>query len=158
MALSWNSAKGIVDVVAADVCCQAVINDPLAWGGSFWLAGTIRNLALILGQVDKNDLDRISCIGISMTTAEVLQAALTRGSAGMKAKLSNVRNVSTCGRISSYGVHHHATWIVMKDMTEYVFDWHPTLNTRNPIISRRADWGRCRGEVEFSRFPRAGWA
>ncbi len=157
MALSYTTAKGIVDIVDADICCQAVINDPYGWGGSFWLAGTIRNLILILGQVDKVDLDRVSCVGISMTTAEVLSEVLNKGSSSQRAKLAGVRNVSTCHRVSGGGVHHNATWVVMKDMSEYVFDWHPTLQTRNPLISRRADWGRCKGAVEFVKFPSSGW-
>jgi len=40
----------------------------------------------------------------------------------------------------------------MKDGTDYVFDWWPTLNPQNPLISTRAQWGVGGSTVEFRRF------
>ena len=154
MPLSWNEAKQIIDVVRADPCCQAVINDPLAWGEGLWLAGSIRNIALILGgmyEADRESFDRVSCVGISKNTAEAVNFASARGTK----LLPTVRNSSICHRVL-HKVHHNGTWIVMTDRTEYVFDWHATLNIRNPVISTRKDWTKGQGAIDFFHFPTSG--
>lgn len=50
------------------------------------------------------------------------------------------------------GYAHKGTGIAMKDGTDYVFDWWPTLNPKNPLISTRAHWGVGGSSIEFRRF------
>jgi hypothetical protein len=43
-------------------------------------------------------------------------------------------------------------WVRMKGDTEYVFDWHATLNIYNPILSQAADWPQALNEVPAASF------
>jgi hypothetical protein len=95
----------------------------------------VRNFALILAGMGPEDAEfvRVSCVGI----AEVTQAVIFGET--LKGKLPKVRSSRTTQRTVKNFVHS-ATYVSMKDGTEYVFDWWPTLNPKNPLISTYPQW------------------
>lgn len=74
------------------------------------------------------EFDSKICRGIALTTRVAIMASVLSG------KLPKVQSSYVAERVVS-GYPHAATNIYMKDGTEYVFDWWPTLNPRNPLIS-----------------------
>jgi hypothetical protein len=66
-------------------------------------------------------------------------------------KLPKVRS-SLVVRRNVDGFEHKGTGVAMKDGTEYVFDWWPTLNSKNPLISPRALWAVGGSTIEFRSF------
>jgi hypothetical protein len=69
----------------------------------------------------------------------------------LQGKLPTLRSSRVAMRTVK-GYAHSATGIAMKDGTDYVFDWWPTLNQQNPLISTRAQWGVGGSTVEFRKF------
>lgn len=47
------------------------------------------------------------------------------------------------------GYEHKGTGVVMKDGSDYVFDWWPTLTAGNPLISTLAQWANGGTTVEY---------
>jgi hypothetical protein len=111
-------------------------------------SGGARNLFLnqIAGLDEKDEtFIRVSCTGIAQRT----QAVVFVGA--MKGDLPKVRSASIVSRTVN-GFAHNATGVSMKDGCDYVFDWWPTLNPSNPIISRRVEWMVAHGGVEYRLF------
>jgi hypothetical protein len=155
MALSKETARKIINVVKTDTDCQKAVsfdsNDASDWisllGGTYFMMGgispgSVRNAYyitknLLLGrEIEQDDYQssRI-CIGIVASTVKALSRAL------MQKRLPEVKAVSGSSRVL-HGIHHTATWVRLADETEYVFDWHPTLDLENPMLSKADDWNR----------------
>jgi hypothetical protein len=115
------------------------------------LAGAVRNLMLIAGDIlpfstrsfsdilgNKPDNTRLLCLGIVVVTQKAILA-----------QRNTLPEMASCAAVSRvhWGVHHSATWIRMKDGSEYVFDWHATLNIFDPLLSRNEDWPEAKGAV-----------
>lgn len=155
--LTRSTSAAIVDVVASDPMCRAVIEDPVTISvfRNLRLAGGIRNLALILAGLDNTDplLQRVSCVGISIRTAQAIYEAGTRYAAtiGRPAKIPEVSHAIRASRVV-HGIHHHSTRVFMTDGTDYVFDWHPTLDLRNPVLYHTSDWRTDQNGVDFRSF------
>lgn len=155
MALSKAAASEIVKVVEADVNCRNVIlwNPNLAFIrfplDFMQITGSIRNLWFdyLLGKKKMEDDEEKSsriCIGITMFTVIALVAALRQR------KLPGVRSIAGISRVTGiFNVHHTATRIRMDDDSEYVFDWHATLQVSNPVISKMSDWVDARRLTSF---------
>ncbi len=158
--LSTKDAQAIVNLVANDVCCRAVIKGPnnalFRYTGQ---SGRIRNFANAVsesfGLLGPEDVQRVSCIGISATTSQAVNQAGTRmaGIRKVKAILPNVTNAIQCSRVIN-GWHHHGCRVVMKDGTDYVFDWWRTMDPRNPWLYKTADWREDINAVPYISFKR----
>jgi hypothetical protein len=88
------------------------------------------------------------CTGISSATADAISAAVQC----RVALVSRVAKVTTISRVGFLGTDHTATHIFMTDGTEYVLDFHATLNSRNPMVHKAADWRNSTGGVTFKSF------
>lgn len=155
MALSRQTAKKIIDVVAADHTCQRIIriepdkNFLLPLFPSILrftnLAGSFRNASMMLQlkYTGDKEFDEKICIGIRIITVAAIIKALGR-----------LPEIHTAGQVHrvNWGNHHEATWIKMKDNTEYVFDWHATLTIHDPLISRVENWVKGDIAVHFLIF------
>jgi hypothetical protein len=146
MALSRNVAQKIIDVVAADAECWRAIDpnpnkyDPLRAVGQkvaefAQISGGLRNAAMLAAGKGQGDevFDRKICLGIALVTQKAILKAVTAR------QLPEVLSCAGLHRVH-WGIHHQATWVRMADDTEYVFDWHATLNVRNPSISKAPNW------------------
>jgi hypothetical protein len=110
-------------------------------------AGAARNLAMVLmlkGPGDE-EFDSKICRGIALTTKVAIVASVLNG------KLPKVQSSYVAERVVK-GYPHAATNLYMKDGTEYVFDWWPTLNPRNPLVSSLAVWRVAGKSVEYKAF------
>lgn len=158
MALSKSQATAIVEVVAAHPPSIARIQKdpwrdsalthalPDSWGAT----GASRNWRLVLTGRDPTDpaIAATVCTGIADSTMEALTKALN----GRPGALPGVKSINVLSRNGTLGTDHTATLIVMADGTEYVFDWHATLNPRNPMISKKRDWLDSRGGITYVHF------
>jgi hypothetical protein len=132
MSLDRATALAVCQVVAGDLQCKAVLSGPnnsllQSWGWS----GGVRNFANATAQTfggeDQDDVQRVSCLGISAATSNAVYAASVKGSAktGQPAPLPSVERALQIGR-SSDGIlghwEHHACKVVMMDGSDYVFD------------------------------------
>lgn len=113
---------------------------PDSWG----VSGAIRNWRLVLTGADPMDRDvaAIVCTGISDAAIVAINNARRND-----AEIPEADLIHRC----RWGVHHYAVRVTMNG-SEYVFDWHATLNVDNPMISRANDWTTARGAVTFSNF------
>lgn len=150
MSLTVAAAKNVVEVVARDPVCRAVIDPPDSFKflGRLHIAGSTRNVALILAGVDmqKDSLAvRVKCTGIVERTTWAISLARVKGS------VPGIRSSHGKHRIC-WGVHHDGTLVNMMDGTSYVFDWFPTLDRTNPIIYHEKAWLEDEGGVEFRDF------
>lgn len=66
-------------------------------------------------------------------------------------KLPRVRS-SLVLRRNVGGFEHKGTGVAMNDGTDYVFDWWPTLNAKNPLISAYAQWFVAGSTIEYRNF------
>lgn len=110
------------------------------------MAGAARNLAMVLMLKGPGDeFDSKICTGIALTTKVAIMASVLNG------KLGKVLSSHVAERVvKDYA--HKGTGIAMKDGTEYVFDWWPTLNPQNPLISLKTAWRVAGKSVEFKAF------
>ncbi|MGC4089963.1 MAG: hypothetical protein QM756_19160 [Polyangiaceae bacterium] len=154
MALDVGTARKIVELVSTDHESRAAIVGPdfpaflsntlerLRWSGG------ARNLFLNqIARLEETDMTfiRVSCTGIAERTQKAIDNGAVRGA------IPKVRDANYVSR-SVNGFAHNATAVWMKDGNNYVFDWWPTLNPSNPIISRRTEWNVAHGGVEFRLF------
>ena len=162
MALSKETARKIIEVVAADKECREAIQphpnlDLLVTVPSLLMeftqtAGSVRNIPLVLKNIlqnkkpeDDEEMTKLLCIGIVVATVKPLVAAVRQG------KLPGVHTANAISRVH-WGVHHTATWIRMKDDSEYAFDWHATLKVSDPAISKAEDWVKAQNAVNYVLF------
>jgi hypothetical protein len=157
MALSKETAQKIVEAVIIDADCQRII-EPNPSLPSFnpgtdlflrfsHLAGSVRNAAMMMQgkYTGDKEFDEKICLGIALVTFKAVLNAIKQG------RLPEVHTANSIHRIH-WGIHHEATWIRMKDDSEYVFDWHATLKLRDPAISKAEDWMRAQTAINFFLF------
>jgi hypothetical protein len=138
MCLSKQVATAIVDAVRRDATCQMNINSglrrlPASWG----ISGTLRNIGYYVSHQDPTDpaVAKCACSGIGDATRRAIENTL-KGNPG-------IPEVQAVERLDRLGlVDHSATKITMQDGSSFVFDWHATLNARNPLIFTESDWLR----------------
>jgi hypothetical protein len=83
------------------------------------------------------------CLGVALYTFKALLKNIS--------KIPELRAAATCHRVHR-GTHHEATWLRMQDESQYVFDWHATLNIYNPLISRFEKWQNADDEIPLIHF------
>lgn len=161
MALTKSQATAIVDVVAADPISILRIEkssaDPLTARmvpESLGISGAMRNWGFVAIGADSSDpaVAMFVCTGI----AEATSTAIEQAKAAKPGSLPGVKSAGQVSRVGTLGTDHTATLITMDDGSEYVFDWHATLNPRNPMISKKSDWMRSSGGTTYFHF--AGYA
>lgn len=161
MALSKETARKIIEAVTIDAECQNAIEPNPALQKSLGilnpttefllrfshLSGSVRNAAMMLQgkYVGDKEFDEKICLGIALVTFKAILNAIKQG------KLPEVHTAGSTHRVH-WGTHHEATWIRMKDDSEYVFDWHATLKLRDPAISKNEDWMNAKGAINFVLF------
>jgi len=153
VALDVVTAYGIVNAVRTDAACRATIEGPqrskvlMEIMGLWRVAGGVRNFAMMVAKLGKKDDEfiRYSCIGIAVATQLVIQSAILQG------KLPKVQS-SLIRRRKVDGFEHKGTGVAMKDGSDYVFDWWPTLTPANPLISTLGQWVRGGTTVEYEAF------
>jgi hypothetical protein len=163
MALSRGLALAIVTVVENDPECKRRIDSPLStllpddWG----LAGGIRNFGFALAETYKAladgrysaqpsaAQDDLVCYGIRDATIDALKTAILGTAPG--GSLSLVADVGYV--IRDNPIVHTATLVTLVDKSDYVFDWHATLNPGNPLIYPSAKaFEENRDSVHFAAF------
>ena len=153
MALDVETARSIVKAVRADAACRARIEGTkfsaiirFAFGGAH-LAGGVRNLAMILRGLgpEHQIFVHLSCVGIAMATQRVIYSEMLAG------RLPKVQG-SLIRRRRVSGFEHKGTGVAMKDGSDYVFDWWPTLDLENPLISTLSQWVKGGTTVELEDF------
>jgi hypothetical protein len=102
-------------------------------------------MVLMLKGPGDEEFDSKICRGIALTTKVAIVASVLNG------KLPKVQSSYVAERVVK-GYPHAATNLYMKDGTEYVFDWWPTLNPRNPLVSSLAVWRVAGNSVEYKAF------
>jgi hypothetical protein len=162
MALSKETARKIIEVVAADPSCRNSIEPFPALGivnpGSdlllrfSHLAGSVRNIPwvaknIIEGKTPEQDPEMTAkiCVGIAFNTFEAIRKAIGQG------KLPEVYAAGVGQRVH-WGVHHQATSIRTQDRSEYIFDWHATLKIHDPAISKVDDWVIAQKAINYVLF------
>ncbi len=123
----------IIEVVATDATCKERIDSWLATAlpDGLGVAGSIRNLWYIATFRDPTapEIAAKVCTGIADATANAIE----------KGKVDGVKRVTVISRVRC-AVHHTATHVILTDGREVVFDWHATLNSRNPCIMPKEAW------------------
>lgn len=153
MALDLVTAYSIVNAVRADVACRATIEGPrrsrvvMELLGLWHVAGGVRNAAMMAKGLGREDdaFVRFSCTGIAQVTQRVIFSEVLGG------RLPKVQS-SLVRRRSVNGYEHKGTGVAMKDGSDYVFDWWPTLTAGNPLISTLAQWASGGTSVEYEDF------
>ena len=163
MTLSRGLAAAIVDVVVNDPECVRRIDSGFAtvFPDSLGIAGAARNFAfafagtyasLAQGKYSAQptkDQDDLVCYGIRDATMAAIEKAIK--TAGPGDSLKSISEVYFS--IRDEPLVHTATKIVIANTYDYVFDWHATLNTRNPIIyPSEKDFEANKGSKEFASF------
>ncbi|MCA9011715.1 MAG: hypothetical protein KDB01_18305, partial [Planctomycetaceae bacterium] len=145
-------ATAIVQAVSADATAFSRIDGFIAKfvPDSLGIAGSLRNIGLMIAGADPTEPEvaNVVCVGIANAAAAAIEKAL-KSSAG----IADVKSAGTIDRDKP--VSHTATLVVMKDGSEYVFDWHATLNVNNPLMSTAAEWRKNGSGVMFTKF--SGW-
>jgi hypothetical protein len=155
MALDAHTSALVVAAVFNDAKCreiiptQSVSSTPSTWRGFH------RNFDYnVFGgkhpDTDEYTQDRV-CYGIAAHTAMAIGDQVRNRKAG------EVRTAGITRERSRFGFRHTATLVKMKDGSEYVFDWHATLDILNPLLYRSEDhWARDQGGVFYMDFQ--SWA
>jgi hypothetical protein len=92
------------------------------------------------------DVASFVCVGIAEASSSAITTALKAGNT----KLGEVESAGLIDR--SKPAEHVATLVTMKDGSQYVFDWHKTLNSTNPFLYVASDWSRNRNGIMFNKF------
>jgi hypothetical protein len=156
MALAKQAAMQIVAAVRSDPECLRRIKSVIPDLGGY--AGSVRNLGYIFTFQDPTDPETAAkvCTGIAEQTMTAINNALGPiDHAGRPEKGSAIPDVESANTIDRVhlSTHHTATLVSMKDGTEYVFDWHATLNVENPLIYESPErWQVDKGSVQFKHF------
>ncbi|MBR0668950.1 hypothetical protein GXW71_31670 [Roseomonas hellenica] len=155
--LTVAAALRICQAVASDPRCRARIQNhrPLPQLSGWGMAGAARNTAMILlgRKAGTPEFDQYSCVGVTEATTEAISAASVSGALTRPGPtlLPEVRHSTGVYRVVD-GTHHQASWVVMTDGTDYVFDWHATLELQDPLLYRTADWRRNENPVRMAAF------
>lgn len=149
MALTTDTADQVVEAVGNDLLSCSRIEGPTLYGifSKLHIAGHVRNLGLILGGMDTKDSHfvRVCCIGISEATSKAIFTEIRAGT------ITDMKTTCPVYRVV-HQFSHFGTRVSMKDGSDYVFDWFPTLEPWNPVIYRYLDWKRDAGGVEYEDF------
>jgi hypothetical protein len=138
-------ALRICEIVAADPRCRARIanHQPLPRLAAWGMAGAARNAAMLVAgrRAGTPEFDNFSCVGVTEATTEAITAGAVAGAVrtGRPAPLAEVKHATGVYRVVD-GTHHQASWLVMMDGSDYVFDWHKSLVLNDPFAYRTADW------------------
>lgn len=157
--LTVRDSTAICDVVAKDPeASKRIASDiasllPARWG----ISGGLRNAGYVaLGMVTLGNYGDPSepefanrvCTGISDACSNAIIAAV-------KAKDPLLRRVKTATPVSRVlrGVDHTAVRITMIDDQNHMFDWHATLEAKNPMLHRtEALWIKGDGGITMADF------
>ena len=147
MCLPRLTAQQVVDAVRNDATCNLNIKSwlrklPASAGAS----GTLRNLGYFVMAKDPSDpaIAAQTCTGIAVATVSAIETARKAG------QISGIQSVE---RIDRFGLMPHtATKVTAPDGATYVFDWHATLNPRNPLINYEDEWTRKLAGTPFASF------
>lgn len=162
MVMSRTDAAAVVELVASDHESTKRISSlidgvlPDSWG----LSGSIRNVGYVIGHMvtlghwgdasEKEFADRV-CTGIADATSRAINAAVAK----KDPRLRRFSKAVTVDR-NIKGTAHTATGLITISGAEHVFDWHQTLNEKNPMIYRTLiEWKHNSGGVTFDDFK--GW-
>jgi hypothetical protein len=160
MALSRGMALTVVKVIDTDPECRWRINSPLSaiLPASLGIAGSVRNLGFILSDVvTQRSLsvkpttaeEELICYGIRDAAIEALQKAVKASKGGDL--LNAITKVTYINR--DHPAVHAAMSITIAGKDTYVFDWHATLDTKNPMLyPSAAAFDSSTGFVTFSEF------
>jgi len=158
MKLTRGLAKAIVDVVALDKEAQRRIDSVLAYAlpDALGGAGGIRNFGFALVETyfgDGNptkEQDSLVCYGITEHTSQLINTAIKKSK--QDSMLRTIKKASYVNR-DLYGMPHQATLVCFQDDTQVVFDWHATLNSKNPLIYPSSDdFTKGTNSVNFDSF------
>jgi len=174
-------AAAIVDVVAADPGCQAIVPEYSIYNFGQKLAGGLRNMTnesmyaiavfdrkfiqFFGGKpVDTANAERYlddkqwneACTQVGIVTSRAITAAISGGK--LPKWVTDAGTVDRNPKANTWGTFHTATGITVGNGKTYVFDWQSMLMLRNPLISRSVDeWKNYNDtyRVPFSTFW--GW-
>lgn len=169
MALTREQAKGIVDVVRKNADCVRQIESWLSYAmpdglGMTGIARNIyysgKNLLTIRNPLNSTypDVAPYVCHGIAKRVAATINAAIgARRLPDVEMAMQMVRVVPVISNrkyIRKYACTHWACRVRMTDKSEYVFDWHQTLNIDNPVLYRRGSWSVAKSGAgtQFCKF------
>ena len=157
MALSKQTPQTIIEIVAADTDCQKAIQTSpstvfLNPGTGLFLrfshlSGSVRNAAMMLQgkYTGDKEFDEKICLGIALVTFKASLGAIKQR------RLPELHTANSTHRVH-WGTHHEATWIRMKDDSQYAFDWHATLKLRDSVISKLDDWQKGQNGITYCLF------
>jgi peptidoglycan hydrolase-like protein with peptidoglycan-binding domain len=180
--LSTEVAREVVRAVSNDPECRKSISSVLAYflpPDKGWTGG-VRNFLMVFADIpnyaleevvnayrrssaskgDKTEryvapknfppnaphVDRIICTGIAEATANTINRVLT-SSRTLSQHVQTARMESR-----RTGIAHAGTLLQMVNGSQFIFDWHMTLQPENPLIFRAEDWHNRRSGVLYSRF------
>jgi hypothetical protein len=146
--LTRATAIRVCRIVENDSACRQMLENPgdLGLMNKLGLAGALRNIgnafSSTFGDMTVEQMQNVSCLGISATTIHAVGAASVNGSArtGKSAALPDISSSVDITRKSTLYGEHHACKVIMMDRSEYVFDWFPTLDAWNPYIYFAEEW------------------
>src|SRR5436190_11582025 len=144
MSLSRKTAAKIVDAVAADATCKrAIQTNPafdLFFAGRCWHSSSRERRGL-------HEMLRCSSKARIFQTMMLLRKFVSgsRWQLRMQFERPRSRKSRALRQAIENGIEHEATWVRMKDSSQYMVDWHATLRIRDPIISHYDDWQAARG-------------
>ena len=159
MALTRGQAKAIVDAVRKDSGCVKQIESWLSYlmpdGAGLTGVGrniyySAANLLTLRNPLNSTypDVAPYVCHGIAKKVASTINAAVkARRLPDVELAMQMVRVVPVIADVKyirRYACTHWACRIRMTDKSEYVFDWHQTLNISNPIIYRKGSWSTAK--------------
>jgi hypothetical protein len=152
MSLSVKLAREVNQVVVNDAACRKQIESLLSYlfPDAAGATGTIRNVPLwifsMIANVSSED-PRIKpwvCHGIADVTVEAINKVY------LGKKKMPVKYALTINRSSP--MEHYATNIFLADKSNYVFDWHATLNVSNPKVHTTQSWLEARSGIQLAKF------
>lgn len=147
MALTKSQAAAIVKVVAGDGV--SLLHIGVSPAGSMPAGWMPEALGASESRRGSRSASMFVCTGVADATSRALREALSR----RPASLPGVMSAGVINRSPMIGTDQSSALVVMDDGAQYVFDWQATLNSRNPVISKKTDWLNSRGGVLFMQFP-----
>ncbi len=158
MKLTRSLCVAIVEVVSKDKEAKkridsflsTVMPDGLGWTGSARNYGFALKETFFGNGNPTKEQELLICYGIAEYTAKILNIAISKVKAG--STLSIIEKVSYINR-DLHGIAHQATLFKLLNGTEFVFDWHATLSSKNPLIYRTVkDFEEGTNSVMFENF------
>jgi hypothetical protein len=129
--------REVIDIVAQDPESLRRVDSWLkALPGALGVSGSIRNLGYIFTGQDPSEpaIAAKACTGIADATSSAIARGIDAG------RIPGVARATTIDRQGTLGTFHTATLVTLKDGREFVFDWHATLDPRNPQVMPKSQW------------------